>query len=121
MPQSACFAALGYFQTNEVFWTEKRAWYTYDGFGYSCLARYSCGNVQDYVSAAQAGVSRGYNLVTKARTIYKSDGGRYQPTGHGSIYGKGYRKPMLGTHTQSVAASGKLQPQVTLASQLLYL
>ncbi|KAF3169064.1 hypothetical protein EYR41_004180 [Orbilia oligospora] len=87
MPQSACLVALNYFNNDDILWQEKRAWYTYDGFGYSCLARYSCGNVQDYVSAAQAGVSRGRNLVAKARTIYKQDGGRCTRCGQVYFWG----------------------------------
>ncbi|KAK6335882.1 hypothetical protein TWF730_003256 [Orbilia blumenaviensis] len=78
VPQWACRSALSYFATNEVFWGEKRAWVNYDSVGYGhCLAMWKCDNPADYVSAAQAGVSQGHNLRTKAFTIYhkKSEGG----------------------------------------------
>ncbi|KAK6501271.1 hypothetical protein TWF481_009112 [Arthrobotrys musiformis] len=73
--QGACYGALSYFKTNEVYWTEKRAFVKYDSIANGhCLAMWTCGSVQDYVSAAQAGVSQGWFLVHKANSIYNEGG-----------------------------------------------
>ncbi|KAF3289282.1 hypothetical protein TWF970_003062 [Orbilia oligospora] len=82
VPQETCLTALNAFKTNDIFWKEKRRWVKYDAFvNGHCLAMWTCSNPQDYVSAGNSGVSRGYSLVDKALSIYSKNGGNCKKCG----------------------------------------